>query len=66
MESGILVSFMTLSRIQREFINMRKTFEKYWNRYLNSNKSLWKEVVIRLGKDSETWIAAVWSVWIEG
>lgn len=38
MESGILVPFMTLSRIQREIINMRKTLEKYWNRYLNSDK----------------------------
>jgi hypothetical protein len=54
MESDILVPVMTLSRIQREIINMRKTLEKYWNRYLNSNKSVWKEVVVRLGKDSET------------
>lgn len=40
MESGILVPVVTLSRIQREIINMRKTLEKYWNRYLNSNKSV--------------------------
>jgi len=62
MESGILVPFMTLSRIQREIINMRKTLEKYWNRYLNSDKIVWKKVVMRLRKDSETWITAVWSV----
>jgi hypothetical protein len=66
MESGILVPFMPSSRIQREIINMGKTLEKYWNRYLSSNKNVWKEVVIRLGKESETWITAVWSVSVSG
>jgi hypothetical protein len=56
MESGILMPYMTLSRIQREIINMRKTLEKYCKRYLSSNKDMWTEVVIRFGKHSETWI----------
>ena len=40
MESGVLVPFMTLSRMQRRIINMRKTLEKYWNRYLDSSKNV--------------------------